>query len=170
MHLGELRVESSEQKSMPMIIAIEYYDGATEGFAWSLKGMGACYFKLIAWDEEQDERLYAVTGIDSSLLDNLYRLLSNDDNQSITKIWIPIWSFRSKRDEIEANGLIEFCKNQLKSSWVLMYGKQIESESIKKVLIKDYSEIDIKNILQNEQLDSLNKWLEKIKNDGKSTS
>ena len=104
------------------ITAFDFYDGAIEGLAPSIKQFRHCYFKLIAWDHDQDKRLYVISEIDQSKYNKLLALLVRTQEQSSTSVWLPSWSFYNKSDEEKANSLVEsFRAALLSSKWTTLF-------------------------------------------------
>ena len=99
---------TDEQKSSQIeIIALDFYDGATEGFALSVGELGVAYFKLIAWDENQDQRLFVVVSIEKLIFNSIFRLLSFSNSAPSSSVWLPNWIFKNHQDETEENEIID---------------------------------------------------------------
>lgn len=69
------------------LIALKYFDGPTAGVGW-LHSDATIYFKLVGWDTEQWQRLFATIPIDSSLVTNLQATFSKYESKRLP-IWIP---------------------------------------------------------------------------------
>lgn len=104
------------------VVAFGYYDGPTEGIATAFGVGSRYYFKLIAWDGNQDERLYVTTTVDSRTYDRLIMLLSTHQPQQLTRVWIPDWVFRSDAHELEAENIISACRESLEGSTSFLLG------------------------------------------------
>lgn len=143
------------------VIALDFYDGATEGFALSVGELEACYFKLIAWDEDQDHRLFVVVSIARLVFDTIFGLLSNCNDPPSTKIWLPEWNFRNRQDEAEANKLMESCKIDMKSRAILVLGNQVDSASSDMFALNDSLISFVERAMKNPE--SLDDWLVKLK-------
>ncbi len=59
------------------IIASEYYDGATVGIGERAADGATVWFRVVAWDEEQWLRVFAVTAVEPSRAGQLVRDLEN---------------------------------------------------------------------------------------------
>lgn len=145
------------------IIALDFYDGATEGFSLSVANLGPAYFKLIAWDEHQDQRLFVVVSIAKLIFDTIFDLLvkANDKPSSIN--WLPNWSFVNGQDEAEANKIVESCQKELISKGVLIKGSKVSSESMCIYKINDSLLASVERAMREpEDLDS---WLVKLESE-----
>ena len=153
---------TDEQKSSQIeIIALDFYDGATEGFALSVGELGVSYFKLIAWDENQDQRLFVVVSIEKLIFNSIFRLLSFSNSAPSSSVWLPNWSFKNHQDETEANEIIDASVTDIKSKGILVLGDQVDSESITTFMIKDDFVPFIFDAMQ--EPESLESWLMKLK-------
>jgi len=91
-------MNNEQDLSQVEIIALEFYDGAKEGFALSVGNLGPSYFKLIAWDENQDQRLFVVISIAKLIFDTIFDLLSLGNDKPVSKMWLPNWTFRNDKN------------------------------------------------------------------------
>jgi hypothetical protein len=119
---------STDKESGINVIALDYYDGATEGFILSFDSLGSCYFKLVAWHECHDQRLYLVTPIDEHIFIRMMELLSCCNEQVSTKTWLAKWIFKSSQDKEEAESLVMLCQEKLKRGAIMVMGEQIHSQ------------------------------------------
>ena len=78
-----------------VVTSLSYYDGHLEGFVQSLRDHGICYFKILAWDGWQDIRLFAVTQLDQSSIDELIELLALEDHTLNEDGWVLPFRFRA---------------------------------------------------------------------------
>lgn len=154
-------MNNEQDSSQVEIIALDFYDGAKEGFSLSIGNLGPSYFKLIAWDENQDQRLFVVVSIAKLIFDTIFGLLSLGNDKPLSKVWLPNWAFRNDKDEDEANKIVDSCMSELKSKGVLVLGDQIDSESISMFTINDSLLRSVENAIQKpERLDG---WLKRLK-------
>lgn len=154
---------AAEQKPLEVgIIALDFYDGATEGFA-SLEKHGPCYFKLIAWDKNEDQRLFVAISITRWIFETVIRLLSVCNDLPSTKVWLPKWIFNNAHDEAEADKIIKSSYQvDLKSKAILVLGDQIDSASAKIFTIEDSLVGFVERAMQ-QQPDNLGDWLVKLR-------
>ncbi len=109
----------------PKILALSYYDGATEGF---LDGMGddqVYFFKVAAWDQEQDRRLYVLGAIDRAIYLELVDILVRSQPLSKNAIWVPAWMFSSPEMEVRANEIVEISKRSVRNPACLALGEDL---------------------------------------------
>lgn len=158
-HLVDNAMSIDKTLISPGVIALDYYDGATEGVALSVKECGSCYFKLIAWGKGQDKRLYSVSRIDTSKYDQLLALLVRGQKLPSVPVWLPEWKFRDKRDEQEANNLVDSFQVDICSSKLLVFGKDISDGSIMIIKINDQVMSEVNKILKFGKPDNLSNWL-----------
>ena len=125
------------QSKKPEIIALDFYDGAIEGFAISLKEIGPCYFKLVAWDENQDQRLFVVVSIVRLIFDELLKLLKWSDDKSYSKIWLPNFGYEISDSGLKVEKIIECCKSEIKLKGILVLCDKIDGDFLNIFTIND---------------------------------
>mgnify|MGYP000849062081 FL=1 len=54
------------------MLVVDYVDGPSEGFVDRLADLGPCYFRLIAWDDVQDDRLFIAVAITLDAFDQAF--------------------------------------------------------------------------------------------------
>lgn len=145
------------EKTLPKVIAVDYYDGANEGFANGVL-QEHCYFKLIAWDPDQDQRLYAVVEISRLQYERVVSLLGNAQDVPSRPLWIPRWEFASLEDEQEINELLLQCRNRLVSEGVLLLARQIDELPTWKAEITDKLSPRVAAVLARGVPDDLELW------------
>lgn len=149
------------ESSQVEVIALDYYDGATEGFALAIGSLGVSYFKMIAWDDDQDQRLFVVVSIARLIFDTIFSLLSLSNDSPASKVWVPSWSFGNSQDEAKANKLVESCLTDIKSKGVLSLGSQVDSTSVDIFTINDSIMSSVERAIQKPE--HLNDWLTNLK-------
>lgn len=152
-----------QDSSQIEVIALDYYDGATEGFALTIKNQGISYFKMIAWDDCQDQRLFAAVSIARLTFFRVIDLLSASNIQPISKVWIPDWSFANSKDEADANDIVVSCRSELKSKGFLVLGNNINSESRSIFTITDALAESVESAKI--EPENLKDWLRKLEDD-----
>jgi hypothetical protein len=70
------------------IIASEYYDGSMAGIGERVADGAVVWFRVVAWDEEQWRRVFAVTAIESSLSERLVQDLEKVEPRKMP-FWLP---------------------------------------------------------------------------------
>lgn len=144
------------------ILATGYYDGPIEGFSLEQTTVGtARFFRVIAWDAEQDQRLFAVVDIDRMELTKLEALLDVAVQKPITPVWIPEWRFRDESDTAEANRILAQCKDRLKSECQLAIGEELGS-SARSVRFTEQQRRDIADAIDRDTPDDLGAWMGKL--------
>lgn len=113
------------------VIALDFYDGATEGFAKSVGSYEFCYFKLIAWDDAQDERLFAAVAISEIEYDELVSILTSSEAMPASSIWIPKWQFENDSTKNRADEIVGTIQNRLRSSGFLLLGLKVTDSATK---------------------------------------
>ncbi|MBX9402275.1 hypothetical protein K4L06_13250 [Lysobacter sp. BMK333-48F3] len=88
--MGKTAVQNS-----PKVIALDYYDGPLEGVSMGAFGCRCCYFKLLAWDDLGDNRLFAIVSMDCSQYEEIATALASAQPVPDTPVWLPQWKFAS---------------------------------------------------------------------------
>ena len=141
-------MRSEIKTELPNIIALDFYDGATEGFMVGHKASVVFYFKMIAWDGDQDTRLYVVSEIDSSAYDELVTILLRNGETPSQLMWIPPWSFQIENDERRANQIVDDCERTLLESHSLVLGYSIDDNNSMKIELEASRVQDIRELLK----------------------
>jgi hypothetical protein len=81
------------------IVALDWYDGITEGVAECRECTATYRVRMLAWDEQQDERVYSLTPLTVRLSEviNLLEPLG----EPRWPVWLPAWD-TLPRERIEA--------------------------------------------------------------------
>lgn len=70
------------------IVANEYYDGAMAGVGERVLDGAAVWFRVVAWDAELWQRVFAVTVVDSDLVQQLIQDLEGIEHRR-SPFWLP---------------------------------------------------------------------------------
>lgn len=143
------------------VLATAYYDGATEGFVAEQPGSKTKFFQVIAWDADQDQRLFAVVDIDRGVLSRLETLLSIAGQQPSTSVWVPEWRFHDEADTAEANRILAECKERLKKECGLEIGESLGS-SARSVPLTEQLRRDVAGAIDRDRPDDLGGWVAKL--------
>ena len=108
--------------SSPIQIALSFYDGPTEGFVRGVESGFAHYFKVVAWDDAQDRRLYVLGRVEERAFDQLAALLAETGQTISSAVLVPAWKFGDTAREALANKLVEEGRRSLVSPTFLVLG------------------------------------------------
>ena len=138
-------------------IAFDYYDGLTEGVSLSLKDNEPYYFKLLAWDKGQDQRLFFLSEVKKSDFNDIFDTLSKGQEMPKSSTWLAQWKFSNSDDEKMITKKLEnFWSN--KPSFIALgdsvYDNSLELFEIRKNLAKKVSKA-----LKSKSVDDLSHWL-----------
>lgn len=106
----------------PKVIALAYQDGATEGFLDGMADDQVYFFRVVAWDEDRDRRLYLLGKVNRNVYEQLVEILSIANQMSAGLTWVPAWTFGDSALEAKANGLVEIGESSLETPAVLALG------------------------------------------------
>ena len=144
------------------VIALDYYDGATEGFMAHSDGAdGARMFKMIAWDQDEDRRLFAVCDIPLQDFMALHELLVLANTRSDGSVWMPSWEFSNNADHRKANVILRRCKEMLTTRPDLAIGKHINDAEIQSV--PEQIREDVVRALSRRTPEDIEDWRDKLK-------
>jgi len=107
----------------PVVIAFEFYDGPTRGILL-LKGYPH-YFQVIAWDEGQDSRLFAVSKIPTDLFRQVLRKTLRGGTTGKPNTSFRLFDFKSssEQEREEWKDLVSRAKRSAnRGTWELMIG------------------------------------------------
>ncbi len=111
--------------STTKVLALAYYDGATEGF---LNGMGddqVYFFKVVAWDKNQDQRLFLLGQVDRAIYLELLDILAKNQEVPVDSTWMPVWMFGSPEMQARADNLVVIGKRSLETPTFLAVGEDL---------------------------------------------
>ena len=100
-------------------IVIGYYDGPTEAFA-CVAGR-AVYVRMIAWDEQQDLRCYAIAEIEKMGFGEIEKAFSILGPPAWPD-WIVKWVFSDKKDEEQLAAFVATIRNAAQDIEFIMLG------------------------------------------------
>lgn len=109
-------------EEIPKVIALAYYDGATEGFLNGLNDDQVYFFKVVAWDQDQDRRLYLLGRPIRAAYAELIEILEETGQRGSGSTWIPRWVFESAELAARANILAEMGRSSLQTPAFLAMG------------------------------------------------
>lgn len=142
------------------VIALDYYDGATEGFM--AHPDGARMFKMIAWDQDEDRRLFAVCDIPFKDFMALHDLLVLANTRSDGSVWMPSWEFSNNADHQKANVILGRCKEMLATRSDLVIGKHIDDAETQSISVPEQIREDVVRALSRRTPDDIEAWLGKL--------
>ena len=146
------------------VIALDYYDGATEGFMAHSDGADvARMFKMIAWDQDEDRRLFAVCDISLQDFMALYDLLVLANTTSGGSVWILSREFIDKADHpAEVNEILKRCKKRLITYPGLVMGKHIDDAETQIISVPEQIRKDVVRALSRRTPEDIKAWLDKL--------
>jgi len=103
------------------VIAFGYYDGVTEGVARQAFGADYCYFKVIAWDGGQDDRLHAVVEISATAYLRIASLLESAQAAPDLHAWVPAWDLLAESHRTELEAILKRLQDDLLLKGALVY-------------------------------------------------
>ncbi|WP_157597907.1 MULTISPECIES: hypothetical protein [unclassified Rhizobacter] len=111
--------------SSPRLVALGFYDGPTEGFVRGVESGFAHYFKAVAWDDDQDRRLYLLGRVEERVVDQLLALLAEPGQAISSAVFTPAWAFGDAQREALANKLVEEGRRTLNSPALVVLGSSL---------------------------------------------
>jgi hypothetical protein len=111
--------------SSPRLVALGFQDGPTEGFVRGFVGSHAHYFKVVAWDDQQDRRLYLLGQVQVRVVDELLALLTAPGQTVSSAVLTPAWTFGDTELEALANKLVEEGQRTLGSPALVVLGSSL---------------------------------------------
>jgi hypothetical protein len=144
--------------SNPRLIAINFYDGPTEGFVSSVDDGFAYFFKVAAWDEGQDRRLYVLGDVPRSTYQELVEILMSQQQGAFSPVWVPSWKFVDPEVESRVNNIVEMGRSSLRAPAMLVLSESL-LEAWERVMPNEAQLARLEELLQGDWPGSLNDWL-----------
>ena len=76
-------------ETAPPMLALDFYDGVIEGIGRNVLGYDEAYFTMLAWDDTQDMRVFAVVPLEHGALDRLFALYAAFEAPPHRETWMP---------------------------------------------------------------------------------
>jgi len=109
----------------PRVLALSYYDGATEGFLDETGVDQVYFFKVAAWDSGQDRRLYVLGQVAHAVYLELLEILAKSQKVPMSPTWIPNWVFENPEMEARANEIVQMGKQSIINPACLALGEDV---------------------------------------------
>jgi hypothetical protein len=111
--------------SNPRLLALAFYDGPTEGFVRGFGGDTTHFFRVVAWDESQDLRLYLLGQITQNIYQELLAILTRAGQPQLGDIWTPKWEFDDVALQSRANRIVREARSALDAPSVFVLGESL---------------------------------------------
>lgn len=111
----------------PKILALSYYDGAIEGFFDDVGNDQVFYFKVVAWDQSQDKRLYVFGRVDKAIYLELLSMFANSHSPTPNPTWAPPWVFVNDAMKNRANEIVEIGRQSMSSPSFFALGDDLNN-------------------------------------------
>lgn len=107
------------------IIAVDFYDGPVSGVVRCSSCRSVLRYKLLAWDERQEKRVFALAKMPSHAWDQIVALYSYD--QPRFPVWVPKW-VELPKDELEKreNALQMILGQREEWSWIALMSRYLD--------------------------------------------
>jgi hypothetical protein len=107
------------------IIAVEFYDGPVSGVVRCSNCSSVLQYKLLAWDERQEKRVFALARMPSRAWDQIIALYSYD--QPRFPVWVPKWVEISKDELDKRESALQIILAQREEwSWVVLTSRYLD--------------------------------------------
>jgi hypothetical protein len=107
------------------MLVLSYYDGATEGFFDVIDDGLVYYFKVVAWDENQDQRLYVLATVSRDDYLELFDIFVMSKDSPTAPTWAPTWKFASPELEARATEIVEIGRRAANNPTFLALGNNL---------------------------------------------
>lgn len=111
--------------SIPKLVALGFHDGPTEGFLRGVVNGNAHYFKVVAWDDLQDRRLYLLGQLKEHVVDEFLSLVAAPDRTALSAVFVPNWTFGNTVLEARAEELVKAGRSTLSSPDLVVLGSSL---------------------------------------------
>jgi hypothetical protein len=143
----------------PRIVALDYYDGLKEGFGRDLLGHAACYFKVVAWDQEREFRIFSVVSIDCDDLIYMIGELSKTQTVPQFDVWIAKWVFDNKAAKNGMSELLDRCREKARAPQRLCLAPAMGGKVIIDIPINDALVSKVNMAFYTDRPDDIDEWL-----------
>ena len=100
------------------VLSLGWYDGTTFGMAQCSSCSAIFKYDVMAWDGEQDRRIFVFSPISRWDFDSVIQLLSRNE-KPLWPFWNPRWNFASEEKEM-IRGDVEVClARALRPEWLI---------------------------------------------------
>jgi hypothetical protein len=117
-----------ENKILTKLLVLGYYDGSIEGFLNGLNDDQVYFFKVIAWDNNQDKRVFLLGKVSQTIYHELLDLLESTQSKPTNSVWMPSWVFENGKTQINVNKLLQIGRLSLETPALLVLGEDLLDE------------------------------------------
>ena len=76
-------------ETAPTMLAFDFHDGVIEGIGRNVPCYEEAYFTMLAWDDAQDMRVFAVVSLERGTFDRLFTLFATFEGPPQRETWMP---------------------------------------------------------------------------------
>lgn len=150
------------------IIAFDYYDGPTEGLARTVTKVGPCYFKLIAWDDAQEQRLFVVVAIERSDFELGLAEMAAGPRPTDARVQVLSRNAGGNDEDDVLERLIKHCQEKVGDTGVLLLGPSVDAPAAVLIPIREPVRHRVVEALSAESPADLFDWLPRLEQSGLS--
>jgi hypothetical protein len=154
---SEVRVVNTT-RNVASVLAFDFYDGPTEGIAREVLGAGPCYFKMIAWDEQQDVRLFGVVAIDERVFQRWVETVARNSPNSSASVQLVTHTFPLTSTDGNLEMELEKWIEQLPQSGFLVCGTAVDSLDARRYSIPESMGMRFTEAMKSNAPESLSDW------------
>lgn len=107
------------------VIALSFYDGPVEGFVKNVTDDRVYFFKVVAWDDRQDRRLYLLGNVADNMYQELLEILTAAGQLTSSEACVPSWSFSDGQLRVRADRIVDVGRSSLDGAELMVLGESL---------------------------------------------
>jgi hypothetical protein len=140
-------------EAAPIMLAFDFYDGVIEGLSRNILCHDEAYFSMLAWDDAQDTRVFAVVPVECGTFDRLFALFAAFEAPPQRETWMPHpWPIP------ELDTIIAAARARIPEEAMLVQAMHITDRPTAKRKVEATDRVRIGRILSTRSFDTLREW------------
>lgn len=140
-------------ETAPTMIAFDFYDGVIEGIGRNILCYDEAYFTMLAWDDTQDMRVFAVLPLEHGALDRLLALYAAFEAPPQSETWMP-----RPYPIPEVDTIIATARARIPEEAVLVQALHVTDRPTAKRKVAATDRVRIERILSTRGFGAVNEW------------
>ena len=137
----------------PTMLAFDFHDGVIEGVGRNLMDESEAYFTMLAWDDAQDVRVFAVVPLACGTFDRLIELVAEFEAPPRRETWMP-----RPYPIAELDRIIAAARARIPEAAMLVQAMHITDHPTAKRKVEPTDRVRIERILSTRSFDTLREW------------
>lgn len=142
-------------ETAPTMLAFDFYDGVIEGIGRKILCYDEAYFTMLAWDDTQDMRVFAVLPLEHGALDRLFALYAAFEAPPQRETWMP-----RPYPIIEVDMIIAAARARIPEEAMLVQAMRVTDHPTATRRVEATDRVRIERIVSTRRFDTIAGWFD----------